>query len=128
MKKQKEHDNEPLRTFLLKECKRRGLSLRRLSIKSGLSPGTAHGIIARKYRPSLYSLNQIADYLGVKREHLWQLGGLVKATYYESPGDTRLNAQLTRAQMLPNAARDLLVAIIEVVLLHFEKEATLDTD
>jgi hypothetical protein len=40
---------------------------------AGLSPATVHGIINRKYQPSLYSLNRLADYLGVRREYLWQL-------------------------------------------------------
>jgi len=136
MKKQKEYHSEPLRTFLLKECKRRGLSLRtfllkeckrrglslrRLSIQSGLSPATVHGFIARRCQPRLNSLNRLADCLGVRREYLWKLAGLLKPTQYESPGDTRLNAQFN---LLPEAARDLLVPIIEAVLLYFEKEAT----
>jgi len=40
---------------------------------AGLSPATVHGIINRKYQLTLYSLNRLADYLGVRREYLWQL-------------------------------------------------------
>jgi len=62
--------------FLLQQCKEQGLSLRKLSISSGLSPGAVRNIINRPYQPTVFSLNRLADYPGVKREYLWQLAGL----------------------------------------------------
>jgi len=96
--------------------------LRRLSLESGLSPGTVYSIINRKYQPTLYSLNRLADYLGAKREYLWQLAGLIE-DFDVVPGDTRLKSQLTRAQEMPEDARDLLSSVIEQILRHYEKAA-----
>ena len=56
--------------FLREQCRQRNLSLRGLSIKAGLSPSTVHNILTRKYQPSVFTLNKLADYLGVKREYL----------------------------------------------------------
>ena len=106
--------------FLLETCKSRGLSLRRLSFNSGLSPGTVYSIINRKYQPTLYSLNQLADYLGVKREYLWQLAGLLEDADVV-PGDTRLKSQLARADRLPDDIRDHVVAGFEQILTLAEK-------
>jgi len=64
--------------FLLQRCKEKGLSLRGLSINAGLSPATVHNIIKRQYDPTLFTLNRLADYLGVKRPYLWQLAGLLE--------------------------------------------------
>ncbi len=122
---ERQRSKEWLRRFLLEECERRGLSLRGLSIKSGLSPGTVHSIINRKYRPTLNLLNRLADYLSVKRAYLWQLAGLLEGTDYQSSGgDSRLRSQLVRAQKLPEPARDLLAGVIELVLEYFETAAT----
>ena len=119
---EKEYGNRQLREFLLKTCKSKGLSLRRLSLESGLSPGTVYSIINRKYQPTLYSLNRLADYLGAKREYLWQLAGLIE-DFAVVPGDTRLKSQLTRAQEMPEDARDLLSGVIEQILMHYERAA-----
>ena len=70
--------------FLRQECRERGCSLRRLSVNSGLSPATVYNIITRKYQPALSSLNHLADYLGVKREYLWQLAGLLEGMEAET--------------------------------------------
>jgi len=56
---------------------------RSLSIKSGLNPGTVHNIIKRQYQPTLFPLNWVADYLGVKRQYLWQLAGLLEDMNYD---------------------------------------------
>jgi len=94
--------------------------LRRLSLNSGLSPGTVYSIINRKYQPTLYSLNQLADYLGVKREYLWNLAGLLEGADV-MPGDTRLKSQLARANGLPDNIRDHVIAGIEQILALAEK-------
>ncbi|GAH95913.1 unnamed protein product, partial [marine sediment metagenome] len=101
-------------------------SLRSLSINCGLSPGTVHNIIKRKYQPSLLSLNQLADYLGVKREYLWQLAGLLQDMDYDAEttfGDPRLRFQFARVDKLPEAARNLIISIVEVVLTFLKSMA-----
>lgn len=55
--------------FLQEESRRRGISMRRLSINSGISPSAVHGIF-RTGRANLTSLNKLADYLGVNRQYL----------------------------------------------------------
>jgi lambda repressor-like predicted transcriptional regulator len=107
-----------LNDFLIQQCKDKGLSLRSLSINCGLSPGTVHNIIKRPYRPSLPSLNQLADYLGVKREYLWQLAGLLQDMDYAETtfGDPRLRFQFARVDKLPEAARNLIISMVEVFL------------
>jgi len=102
-------DNTELGDFLLRECKQRRLSLRSLSINSGLSPSTVAGIIKRKYQPSLFLLNRLADYLGIKRAYLWQLVGLLQDMDYDTEttfGDPRLRFQLARADKLPEVNWD----------------------
>jgi len=111
-----------LQKYLLEMCKSRGLSLRRLSINSGLSPGTVYSIINRKYQPTLYSLNRLADYLGITREHMWQLAGLVEGGSIE--GDMRMNSLLFRVQGLPEDARDHVVICIEQILALAERKST----
>ena len=109
--------------FILQRCKERGLSLRSLSMKSGLSAGTVHNIIQRKYQPTLFSLNRLADYLGVKREYLWQLAGLIETTDYEVEtkfSDPRLKFHFTEVDKLPRAARNLVIGLIETVIVFFE--------
>ena len=55
--------SKELGEFLVEHCNRRGISLRSLSIKSGLSAGTVHNII--------------------KRQYLWQLAGLLEDMDYD---------------------------------------------
>ena len=109
---------EELNDFLIQQCKDKGLSLRSLSLNSGLSPATVHNIIKRKYQPTLHSLNRLADYLGVKREYLWQLAGLLKDMDYAETtfGDPRLRFQFAQVDNLPEAARNLIISIVEAVL------------
>ncbi|MBA7526138.1 hypothetical protein ES705_18299 [subsurface metagenome] len=107
-----------LNDFLLQQCKDKGLSLRSLSINCGLSPATVHSIISRNYKPSLISLNRLADYLGVRREYLWQLVGLLEDMDYAETtfGDPRLRFQFARVDNLPEAERNLIIGIVEAVL------------
>ncbi len=111
--------DEKLSDFLVEQCRRKGISLRSLSIKSGLSPGTVHNIIKRQYQPTLFSLNQLADYLGVKREYLWQLAGLLEDMDYDVEttfGDSRLRFCFAQADRLPEAGKKLIISIIEAVI------------
>jgi len=114
--------NKELAAFLLQQCKERGLSLRKLSISSGLSAGTVHNIIKRQYQPTLFSLNRLADYLGVKREYLWQLAGLLEDMDYGDTtfGDPQLRFHLARLDKLPTPTRNLMANIIEAAVTHLE--------
>lgn len=114
--------NKELGDFLRQQCQKRGLSLRRLSIKSGLSPGTVHNIIKTKYQPTLFSLNRLADYLSVKREYLWQLAGLLEGMDYTETtfGDPQLRSHFARVDKLHKAARNLIISIIGAILVFFE--------
>ena len=108
--------------FLIEHCNQRGISLRSLSIKSGLSPATVHNIIKRQYQPTLFSLNRLADYLGVKRQYLWQLAGLLEDMDYEDRAftDPQLRFHLAQVDKLPEAARRLIINIIESVIVFLE--------
>ena len=113
--------------FLVQQCQERKLSLRSLSVGSGLSPGTVHNIIKREYQPTLFSLNRLADSLGVRREYLWQLAGLLEDMDYGPEttfGDPRLRFHFARVDKLPKAARNLIIAIIEAVIVFLGKGGT----
>ena len=111
---------EKLAGFLLDQCRQRRLSLRSLSINSGLSPATVHGIITRKYQPTLYSLNRLADHLGVRREYLWHLAGLLDDMDYDDEttfgGDPRLKFYFVRVGKLDKIGRNLVIRIIQAVI------------
>ena len=109
---------EELAEFLLQTCKEKGVSLRRLSTNAGLSPGTVHNIIKRRYTPTLFSLNRLADYLGVKREYLWQLAGLLEDMDYDETtlADPKLRFHFAEADKLPEPTRILIVDIIKAVI------------
>ncbi len=111
-----------LSEFLLKSCKERDLSLRSLSMKAGLSPGTVHSVIKREYQPNLFTLNRLADYLGVKRPYLWQLAGLLEDMDYGPEttfGDPQLRFHFAQADKLPEPARNLIIDIIKSAVSHF---------
>ena len=114
---------EKLADFLLDQCRQKRLSLRSLSINSGLSPATVHGIITRNYQPTLYSLNRLADYLGVRREYLWHLAGLLDDMNYDAEtsfGDPRLRFYFVRLGKLPKVTRNLVITIIQAIITHIE--------
>lgn len=114
-----------LETFLREHCKERGLSLRGLSIRAGLGPGTVHSILKRQYKPSIFTLNQIADYLGVKREYLWNLAGLLEDMDYEdktSFSDPRLRFYFAQADKLPEDGRSLVIDLVKTVIARFQKQ------
>jgi len=112
-----------LADFLLEWCRERGLSLRSLSMNAGLSPSTVHGIINRKYQPTIFSLNRLADYLRVKRQYLWQLAGLLEDMDYDAKttfGDPRLKFHFAQADKLPEPARDLIIRVVAAIIIFFE--------
>ncbi len=101
--------------------------MRRLSMNSGLSPATVHNIIKRKYQPTLFSLNRLADYLGVKREYLWQLAGLLEDMDYDIEttfADPQLRFHFARVDKLPREARKLVISLVEAVLVFLERDGT----
>lgn len=113
--------NKELRDFLVQQCKERDLSVRSLSVNSGLSPETVHSIINRNYQPTLFSLNRLADYLGVKREYLWQLAGLLEDMDYGDEttfNDSRLRFHLARVDKLPESARNLIISVVAALIAH----------
>jgi len=60
----------------------------------------------------------MADYLGVKREYLWQLAGLLEDMDYDSEptcGDTHLRFHFAQADNLPRPARNLIISIIQAI-------------
>ncbi|MBA7518540.1 hypothetical protein ES705_10611 [subsurface metagenome] len=116
--------NKELSDFLVKQCRERKISLRRLSMNSGLSPGTVHSIIKREYQPTPFSLNRLADYLGVKRQYLWQLAGLLQDMDYDPEtafGDPRLRFHFAQADKLPEPARNLIISIIAAIIAYLGK-------
>jgi transcriptional regulator with XRE-family HTH domain len=117
--------NQELSKFLIQQCKKRKLSSRKLSINAGLSPGTVHNIIADKNRPSVVSLNAIADYLGFKREYLWQLGGLFEDMDYSTEmtfSDPQIKYYFVQVDKLPRKRRLLILNVIEALLKSFKAE------
>ena len=119
-------ENKELAEFLRQQCKERGLSLRSLSMKSGLSPATVHNIIKRQYQPTLFSLNRLADYLGVKREYLWQLAGLLEDMDYTDTtfSDPRLRFHFAQVDKLPEAGRNLIIRLIKAIIIFLEANGT----
>ena len=114
--------NKELGDFLVQQCKERDLSLRSLSMKAGLSPGTVHSVIKREYQPNLFTLNRLADYLGVKRQYLWQLAGLLEDMDYGPKNtfdDPYLRFHFAQVDKLPEPARKLIIDIIKSTVNHF---------
>jgi len=101
--------------------------LRSLSINAGLSAGTVHSIIYREYEPSLYSLNQLADYLGVKRQFLWKLAGLIEEKDLEDEdkkSDPRMDYYCEKLTTLPEPTRELIINIVgDIVNYHINANA-----
>ena len=112
-----------LTEFLLQTCKEKGLSLRGISINAGLSPATVHNVIKREYEPTLFTLNRLADYLGVKRPYLWQLAGLLEDMDYDAKttfGDPQLRFHFAQVDKLPEAARSLIISIIQSIITYLQ--------
>jgi len=90
-----------------------------MSLAAGLSPGTLHNVINRQYQPTVFTLNRLADFLGVKREYLWQVAGLLEDMDYGKEteiSDPRLKYEFSRADKLPEQARNLIVAVLKAII------------
>ena len=109
---------EKLAEFLKLKCKERGLSLRALSVKAGLSPSTVRNVINRHYEPTIFTLNRLADYLGVRRQYLWFLAGLLEDMDYSTEGisDPLLKHQFVEADALLEADRSLVVNVLKSLI------------
>jgi len=106
--------------FLIQQCQDRRISLRGLSLNAGLSPGTVHNIIRGRYSPSVATLNALADYLGVKKEYLWQMAGLLDnldrgiANYTFS--DPQLELLCAQVNQMPRDKRETLISVIKALI------------
>jgi lambda repressor-like predicted transcriptional regulator len=108
-----------LAEYISRVCKEKGLSLRSLSVNAGLSPGTVHSLINRGYEPSLYTLNRLADYLGVKRQYLWKLAGLLEDEDYDSEmrcGYPQMAYYCDKLNNLPEPAREMVIHIVSDIV------------
>jgi transcriptional regulator with XRE-family HTH domain len=116
---------EELNNFLREQCKAKKLTVRSLSLNAGLSAGTVHNILTRKYKPTLFTLNKLADYLGVQRPYLWQLGGLLGDMDFDTRvtiDDPQLKFHFSRVAKMPAEYRSLVISLIEAVIIFIERE------
>ena len=117
--------NKELSEFLTQQCEERRLSFRSLSVNAGLSPGTVHNIVRRKYRPNISSLNALADYLGVKREYLWQMAGLLEDMDYSTEttfSDPQVRFHFAQVDKLPKEKRNVILSVIEALIVNLKSE------
>ena len=115
--------HQELEKFLREQCKAQRLSLRGLAVKAGLNPGTIHNIINRKYQPTVDTLNKLADTLGVKREFMWQVAGLLEDMDYipsSIVSDPRLRFHFSRVDKLPVKAKNHIIELIEAEIMFLE--------
>jgi len=67
----------------------------------------------------VYRIKLWADYLGVKRQYLWQLAGLLDDMDYDAEtkfGAPQLRFHFAQADKLPEAARNLVISIIVAIV------------
>jgi len=117
--------NKELSDFLTKYCKERGMSFRSLSMNAGLSPGTVHNILSGKSRPKVFTLNALADYLGLKREYLWQMAGLLEDMDYTTEvtfGDPQVKFHFAQVDKLPREKRNVILSVIEALIVNLKTE------
>lgn len=94
-------------------------------MNAGLSPGTVHNIIKRKYKPTVYSLNALADYLGVKREYLWQMAGLLEDMDYSTEttfSDPQVRFHFAQIDKLPREKRNVILSVIEALIVNLKDQ------
>jgi len=112
-----------LASFLIQCCEERGLSFRGLSIKAGLSPGTVHNIIKAKYKPNVTTLNALADYLGVKRQYLWQMAGLLEDMDYSAEttfSDPQVKFHFAQVDKLPKEKKNVILSVIQTLIMNLK--------
>jgi len=94
-------------------------------VNAGLSPGTVHNIVKGKHRPNVSSLNALADYLGVKREYLWQMAGLLEDMDYNTEttfGDPQVRFHFAQVDKLPRKKKNLILSVIEALMVNLMAE------
>jgi len=94
-------------------------------VNAGLSPGTVHNVVKGKHRPNVSSLNALADYLGVKREYLWQMAGLLEDMDHSAEttfGDPQLRFHFAQVDKLPRNKRNLILSVIEALIANLMPE------
>ena len=115
---------EKLRAFIREQCQQRRLSARRLSVEAGLSPSMVYVILHKDHQPTMYTLNHLADYLGVERVYLWQLAGLLDDMDFDpeaSFNDPRLKYHFAQVDNWPIEGRNLVISFIETLSAFFSK-------
>lgn len=114
-----------LAKFLTQQCEERALSFRGLSVKAGLSPGTVHNIVREKYKPTISSLNALAGYLGVKREYLWQMAGLLEDMDYSTEttfSDPQVRFHFAQVDKMPKEKRNVILSVIQALVVNLQDE------
>ena len=104
------------------------MSFRSLSVNAGLSPGTVHNIVRGKYKPKVSSLNALADYLGLKREYLWQMAGLLEDMDYSTEttfSDPQVRFHFAQVDKLPREKRNVILSVIEALIVNLKPEESL---
>ena len=118
-------NNRELSEFLAAQCAQRKLSFRGLSMKAGLSPGTVHNIVAGKFKPNVKSLNSLADFLGLKREYVWQKAGLLEDMDYTDEStfsDPKVKYQYALVDKLPVKKRKIVLDVLEALVKSLDEE------
>ena len=124
-------NNRALSEFLSEQCAQKKLSFRGLSIKAGLSPGTVHNIISGKFKPNVKSLNCLADYLGLKREYVWQKAGLLEDMDYSNGttfNDPQVKFHFALVDKLPLKKRRVVLDVLEALITSLEQFAADDEE
>ena len=107
---------EELKNYLQQQAKSRGLSLRSLSIKAGLSASTVSNIVNRQYQPTIFSLNRLADFLRVDRLYLWQLAGLIEDSEAQPEYEAQMKYECSRLKNLTRPRRDVALDVLRTVI------------
>jgi len=70
-------------------------------------------------------LNALADYLGLKREYLWQLAGLLEDMDYSTGttfSDPQVKYHFAQVDKLPQEKRNVILSVIETLIINLKTE------